>query len=224
MFHTDSAALRLHYARLFLWDGPALEEGLRRAGGAARESAGARPGIRHGRLFPSGRAAIPRRPGRGRRPDRAHAATRPGARRRSRGLRRRGIASLPRRVFRWRFHRLRAAQFSKPAGGGARDRAGHPSRRAAGEPGLFPARQPLAAAAVSRLPLRAGRLLGPVAARAAASLHLYPRFAQNLRVHRRVFLSAAPRGIPSAWIRAVSFWAESACIGRRRNHHREATI
>jgi len=162
MFHTIAPSYVLLYPRLLLWDGPALEEGMRGAGGATRESAGARPGIRHGRLFPPGRAAVSRRPVPGRRPDRAHAATRPG-----------GAASLaPSAPTRNRFPSPTGFSMASSSVTGCAifatcrrwcERFERVTvRRADGEPGTFSCREPLAAAAVSRLALRAGRLLWPV--------------------------------------------------------------
>ena len=98
-----------------------------------------------------------------------------------------------------------------------RNRTRHPSRRLTGQPGFLPACQSAAAPALSRLPLRAGRLLGHCAPRPAAGLHLHPRFAAHLRLDRRFFVAAAPHGLPARWMRAATSWAASACTGRSKS-------
>ena len=137
---------------------------------------------------------------------------------RERGVERRRLrrcrgASFRRRFLRLRLHRLRAAQFSEPGTGRRRNRARHPARRRAGEPGFLSARIAPPAAAVPGVSLCAGRLLGPAAARPASGLYVHSRFAAELRFHRGVFLAAAPGRISPAWMRAVTCSAASACIG-----------
>ena len=98
---------------------------------------------RHGRFFDAGGQPIPRLPRRGRRSDRAHAATGPRPRIARRRLRRCRPAALCRQLLRLRLHRLWPAQFSRSeAGAGAKSNASR-VRRPAGEPGFLPARQRL---------------------------------------------------------------------------------
>ena len=116
------------------------------------------------------------------------------------------------------------ATFPDLRAGRERNRTRHAARRTAGQPGFLSARQRSVPPPLPGLSVRAGHLLGPGAARPAASLHLHPRFASKLRLHRRVFRPAAPRRVRAAWMRAATSWAASACTGRPRNPEHERTL